>query len=82
MKQQDIAVLIIIVFIAGIASFFVSSKVVTPNSKKLSAEVVTPITTDFQLPEKRHFNEQSINPTVRIEIAPNTNPQPFANESQ
>ena len=33
MKQQDIAILIIIVFFAGIASFFVASKFVAPHKE-------------------------------------------------
>jgi hypothetical protein len=81
MKQQDIAILIIIVFIAGVASLFITSKFINPSTSKLSAETVAPITPEFVLPEARHINSESINPTVRIEIAPNTNPQPFVNDS-
>jgi hypothetical protein len=81
MKQQDIAMLLVIIFIAGVTSFIVSSKFITPSDKKLTAEVVTPITTEFTLPESRHINSQSINPTVRIEIAPNSNQQPFVNDN-
>lgn len=82
MKQQDVAILIIIVFVTVVASFFMANKFITPSSQKLSSKKVTPITADFQLPDDKYFNEQSINPTVRIQIAPNTNDQPFADPEQ
>lgn len=81
MKQQDIAAIIIIVFMAGVFSFFISSKFITPSSEKLTAETVSAITPEFALPSKDMFNSEAINPTVRIQIAPNENNQPFA-ESQ
>jgi len=81
MKQQDVAILLVVVFVAGVLTFFVSSKFITPSNSKLTAETVTPITTEFILPDAKNFNDQSINPTVRIEIAPNANPQPFVNET-
>lgn len=78
MKQQDIAALIAIVFFAGIFSFIISGKFITPSDKQETAQVVAPITSDFPLPSSEIFNVNAINPTVRIEIAPNTNSQPFA----
>lgn len=78
MKQQDVAMLIIIVFVAGVLSFFVSNNFITPSSDREPAETVTPIVADFRLPDPDIFNMNAINPTVPIEIAPNTNNQPFA----
>ncbi len=78
MKQQDIAALIAIVVFAGVFSFIISSKFITPSDQKETAQVVTPITADFPLPSNEVFNTNAINPTVRIEIAPNSNNQPFA----
>lgn len=78
MKQQDIATVLIIVFIAGIFSFIISSKFITPSSEKLTAETVSAITSEFPLPDKSVFNSDAVNPTVRIQIAPNENNQPFA----
>lgn len=77
MKQQDIATLIIIIFFAGIASFFLSSKVVSTDSKKQTSKVVSPITSEFTLPDNDIFNESAINPTVKIVVEPGTNDQPF-----
>lgn len=77
MKQQDIAVILIIVFIAGVFAFIMSSKFITPSNEKRTAEKVSAITSDFPLPDESVFNKDAINPTVRIQIAPNDNDQPF-----
>ena len=82
MKQQDIAVILIIVFFAGIASFFASNKFITPNKHDKKAEVVTAISSDFLLPDKKVFNNEAVNPTVRIQIAPSDNTQPFNQKAQ
>lgn len=82
MKQQDIAAIIVIVFIAGIFSFFVSSKFITPSSERRTAEVVSAIDAAFSVPDKKVFNENAINPTVKIEIAPGGNEQPFSNSDE
>lgn len=77
MKQQDIATLIIIIFIAGIASFFLSSKVVGSSEKKESSKVVSQITPEFTLPDNKIFNENAINPAVKIIVGQDPNSQPF-----
>ncbi len=82
MKQQDIAAVIIIVFMAAVLSFVLSGKFITSGAKDRTAEVVSPIQAEFQLPDSKVFNSDAVNPTVRIEIAPGTNPQPFINQNQ
>ncbi len=82
MKQQDIAIVIIIVFFAAIFSFVITNKFVAPSSVKLEAQVVKPITTEFAVPDSKIFNTDAINPTKLIEIAPNANNQPFADKTQ
>lgn len=80
MKQQDIAILIIIVFFAGIFAFVISSKFVTPSNQKLTAETVAPITSEFTLPSDKIFNINAINPTAHVEVGSNENDQPFVND--
>ena len=82
MKQQDLAVIMVIVFMAGIFSFFLTSKFITPSNSKLSAEVVSAIESDFPEPSDTVFNSTAINPTVNITINPNANNQPFTNQDQ
>lgn len=82
MKQQDIAIVIIIVFFAGIFSFFLSGKFIKPSSDLKQAETVSAITPEFLIPDSEYFNDQSINPTRTIEIGNTNNPNPFEDESQ
>lgn len=72
MKQNDIAYILIIVFISGVLSIFLSGIIVgSPSREKQSVEVVEPITADFIQPSSDYFNDQSINPTKIIEIEDN-----------
>jgi hypothetical protein len=75
-KQQDIAIIIIIVFVSGVMSFFISNKFISPPAHDLTAPKVQPITADFAGLDKRFFNEKSINPTqiIRVEVNKNQNP--------
>lgn len=80
MKQKDIAIIAITVFIAGIFSYVICNNFLfKPADLKQKAEVVAPITSDFTLPDKTVFNVDATNPTKVIEIGPNTNDQPFTN---
>ncbi len=77
MKKNDIAILLIVAFIAGIFSFTISQYVFSTPKKKLSAEVVDPVTADFQKPDSNVFNENAINPTKLIQIGDGSNENPF-----
>ena len=81
MKQKDIAIIAITVFIAGIFSYVICSNFLfSTKDQKQTVEVVTPISSNFDLPDKKIFNTEAVNPTTVIKIGPNTNSQPFANE--
>ena len=83
MKQKDVATIIVIAFLSGIISFFVTGKVfVTPKSRTQTAEQVDEISTNFQQPDSRFFNSQSINPTQNSQLGDNTNENPFNNNGQ
>jgi hypothetical protein len=77
MKQQDIAIIIVIVFVSGVLSFFVSNKFISPPKHDLTAAKVDPITPEFNEPSNRYFNDKSVNPTQLIRIDSNQNPSPF-----
>lgn len=78
MKQKDISMIIIIGFVALIFGLVVSSMVFSSSSKRnLKADVVTAITTDFKEPDKKYFNENSVDPTQIIRIGENANQTPF-----
>ena len=77
MKQQDIAIIIVIVFASGVLSFFISNKFISPPKHDLTAAKVDPITPEFNEPSNRYFNDKSVNPTQLIRIDSNQNPSPF-----
>ena len=80
MKQKDIALIIVIVFISALISFFVSKTIFSsPKNRQQQVEVVQPITADF--PEARqvhYFNSSAFDPTQLITIGQNANPDPFS----
>lgn len=83
MKQKDIALIILIVAIAGMLSFFVSKQLFSsPKNRQQQVEVVQPITADFPKPDERYFNNQAFDPTQTITIGGNSNPDPFSSSSQ
>jgi hypothetical protein len=78
MKQKDIILIIVVVFISGILSFFVSRLVfAAPKTRQQAVEVVDPITTDFPIPGSKYFNTGSIDPTQLIQIGGTSNLAPF-----
>jgi len=72
--------IVIVVFISGIASFIISNKIfATPASRQEKVEVVEPITSNFKTPlsSDKYFNSNSFDPSQTIHIGDNNNNQPF-----
>lgn len=83
MKQKDIALIIVIAFFSAVASFVVSNKLfVTPNNRSQQVEVVDPIESSFQTPDKKYFNSSSIDPTQSSAIGNGSNDNPFNGSGQ
>lgn len=78
MKRKDIALIVIIVFISAVVSFFVSNAIFgSPKNRQQEAEIVQPISSKFPQPDKRYFNAEAFDPTRDITIGQNANPDPF-----
>lgn len=78
MKQKDIALLAVIVFVSAVISIVVSKSLfASPKNRQQAVEVVDPITSDFPAPDTHYFNKDSVDPTKLIKIGENTNPTPF-----
>ncbi len=78
MKQKDIALIAVIGFVALVAGLLLSNMVFSSSSKRtMKKDVVTAITTDFKEPDKKYFNENSVDPTQIIRIGEDTNQTPF-----
>ncbi len=78
MKQKDIAIIIVIVAVSGVVSFFAGRLLFNkPQNRQVQAEVVDAISTDFNRPSNKYFNESSIDPTEQVQIGQGTNAAPF-----
>ncbi|HEX5456618.1 MAG TPA: hypothetical protein VFW77_04640 [Candidatus Saccharimonadales bacterium] len=78
MKRKDIMTIVVVAIFAGIFSLIVSKIFfASGDSRKLTAETVEPISSDFQSPDTEVFNPQAIDPTQLIKIGDTNNPQPF-----
>jgi len=81
MKQKDILLIGVVVFITAIASFFISNALfASPKNRQQKVEIVSPITTEFNKPDAKFFNSNAVDPTKLIEIGNNPNPTPFSNK--
>lgn len=79
MKQKDIALIIVVVFISVVISIVASKFIFTPKKRHQTVQVVSPISADFPTPDTNYFNNQSIDVTKIITIGNSTNPDPFSN---
>lgn len=78
MKQNDLAMVIIVTVVSGAAAYFLSNLLITsPKNRKEKVEVVQPISAIFPEADKKYFNEQSYNPTQLITIGNDNNNTPF-----
>lgn len=78
MKSKDWQVIGVVVVVAGIITFAVATLLFGgKNTNILKVEVVSPISSDFPLPNKNYFNEDSLNPTQEIKIGEDSNTSPF-----
>jgi len=82
MKQKDIALIVIVVFVSGVMSLLISGKIFGASSHNQQAETVQPISSNFQEPDKTYFNKDAIDPTKTITIEQNSNTDPFRGNTQ
>lgn len=79
MKQKDLAMIIVVVFVSAVISLVVSQLLfATPKSQQQQVEVVPAITDSFQTPDSHFFNSNSMDPTQLIQIGNNNNTNPFS----
>lgn len=83
MKQKDIALIIVIVFISAVISLLVSNMIfASPKNRQQKVEVVQQITADFPPTDNHYFNKDAFDPTKPITIQQNQNSDPFSGTSQ
>ncbi len=78
MKQKDIFLIAVIVIVSAVASVIISKLIIAPpKNRQQAVEVVAPIDSTFNEPDKKYFTTTSINPTKLIQIGDNSNNNPF-----
>ena len=78
MKQKDMLLIVIVVIVSATLSVFLTKALIsTPKNRQQEVEIVDPISIDFPTPDKKYFNEKSIDPTQLIKIGNSSNKTPF-----
>ena len=79
MKKNDIATLVLIISISFMIAWFTASAII-PTLKKEDKKVdsVELISANIELPDKRIFNQEAINPTIDREIGKSADKLPFS----
>lgn len=78
MKKNEIALLILIISVSLISSYFITKLIFgEPKSTATKVEVVDPIASTVEQPNPTVFNKDAINPTVVIQIGNPANQPPF-----
>ena len=82
MKQKDIALIVVIIFVSIILSLFISKAIFAkPSSRQQAVEVVQPLTASFPTKTNSQYFQGGFDPTQLIQIAPNNNSNPFNSTS-
>lgn len=82
MKQQDIAVIIVVAVFSVVAATLASNVLFSfTGGRQQEAAVVEPISSTFKQPDSAYFNSQSVDPTEIIRIGDGANQTPF-NQTQ
>lgn len=78
MKSKDWQLVGMVVVVVAVITFAIATLLFGgKNTKVLKVEVVSPISSDFPLPNTKYFNEDSLNPTLEIKIGEDGNTTPF-----
>lgn len=78
MRRKDIAVIVAVMIFSAVVSMLLSKLLFgKPQNRQQQVEVVQPISAEFNEPDKRYFNPNSIDPTQPIQIGNFSNPDPF-----
>jgi hypothetical protein len=77
-KTKDWAMIILVVVVVGVASYFIVNAIVPrPTEKPETVRTATAISTSITEPSPTVFYDGAINPTVKSEIGNIQNESPF-----
>lgn len=74
MKKTDIAMIVLIATVSVMIAFFVTQSILgSPNSETVKVKTVKEIDAALVEPDPAIFNEDAINPAVKIELNDSAN---------
>ncbi len=74
MKQKDIILIVVMVFVGAVASLVISRLIFSaPKSRQQTAEVVDVITSEFPAPPPKYFNSSSTNLAKPVQVGAENN---------
>jgi hypothetical protein len=83
MRQKDLPIILVVVFISAVLSFFVSRALfASSGSRRQQIDVAQSISPSFPTPDTMYFNSNAIDPTQLIQVGTNNNTNPFNGSSQ
>ena len=69
MKQKDVALIIVMVFVGGVLALVISRFIFSaPSNRQQTAEIVDVITPEFSVPPSKYFNSNANNPAQPITL--------------
>lgn len=78
MKRADWALVVLVVSIVGVVSYFVISSVVpSPSKEPQKVQTAEEIRSDVAKPSSQIYNDNAINPTVKTSIGDQSDQSPF-----
>lgn len=83
MKQKDLPIIIVVIFISAVLSFVMSRALfASSSSRDQSVDVVQTISSNFPTPDTTYFNNSAVDPTQLIQVGTNNNTNPFSGPTQ
>ena len=78
MKKNEVAILILIVSIVVLATYFLLNALIgKAAAQPVNVEKAEAFSSELVLPSEKIFNKNAINPTVKVKIGDQSGQQPF-----
>lgn len=72
MKKTDIAMIILIAAISITAAFFLTQKILGDQKETVQVKTIDVVEPGLEAPDPKIFNSSAINPSVEVQIKPNS----------
>ncbi len=81
-KQSEMAMIILVAAISLVTAYWLGGMLInSPEQRNTTVEIAIPFGSEFSEPSKKIFNENSVNPTEKIQIGDADKDKPFREDS-